>query len=166
MAIAYTRTRNPGTLALTPTQGPVSGMVVQSLYEVIDITTIAVATNTADVGYLPKGAIPIGGYFACVDLDTGTEALDMDLGFAGNGVDTADPDYFMNGGLFSGDAIATDFILTNAANYRPITGPFPVVTQFGAKTLVQLITNTAANATGTGKCCIRIDYLVPGMPTS
>ena len=100
-------------------------------------------------------------------MHTGTEALDLDLGIAANGVDSADPDYFMNGGLFSGDLpIATDFILTNAANYRPITGPFPTVQQLGAKTKVQLLCNTAANATGTGRACGRIDYLTPGLATS
>lgn len=139
--------------------------VVQTLYRVINITTIAVATNTIDIGYLPAGAVPIGGYFSAVDLDTGTETLDMDLGITDNGTDGADPDFFMNGGLFSGDAIATDFILTNASNYRPITGPFPVV-QLTAKTLVQLIFNTAAAATGTGKFVVRIDYLTPGKATS
>ena len=161
MTVAFTRTRAD---LNAPIPGPVDGGVVQSLYAIIDVTTIAVGTNTIDVGYLPKGAIPIGGYFACVDMDTGTEALDMDLGITANGVDVADPDFFMNGGLFSGDAI-TDLPLTNSANYRPFTGPFPV-TQLGAKTLVQQITNTAANATGTGKFVVRIDYLMPGNTTS
>ncbi len=162
MAVAFTRTlANMNDPVPSPAPG---SNIIQSLYRIIDVTTIAVATNTIDIGYLPKGAIPIGGYFACVDMDTGTEALDMDLGITANGVDVADPDFFMNGGLFSGDAI-TDLPFTNSANYRVLTGPFPV-TQLGAKTLVQQITNTAANATGTGKFVVRIDYIMPGVATS
>lgn len=166
MVVAYTRTR--ADLA-APVPSPVQGSVVQSLYAVIDITTIAVANDTIDVGYLPKGAIPIGGYFAAVDLDTGTETLDMDLGITANsafgGTDVADPDFFMNGGTFDGDAIATMLPLTNAANLRVFTGPFPVL-QLSAKTLVQWKCITAANATGTGKLVVRIDYLMPGSATS
>jgi hypothetical protein len=55
--------------------------------------------------------------------------------------------------------------LTNAANLRVFTGPFPV-TQLGAKTLVQMLTNTAANATGTGKFAVCINYIMPGVATS
>ncbi len=170
MTIAATRTRDP---ALTnPVPGPAAGPgLVHCLYEVVDITTIAVATNTVDIGYLPRGAIPIGGYFSAIDLDTGTEALDMDLGIAANsafgGTDVADPDFFMNGGVFNGDAI-TDLIPASTANYanlRMICGPFPV-TQLSAKTLVQMLTNTAANATGIGKFAVCIFYLLPGKATS
>jgi len=161
MAVAFTRTYAD---LNAPVPSPSDGGTKQTLYRVIDITTIAVATNTIDIGYLPKGAIVTGGYFSCVDLDTGTETLDMDLGITANGVDSADPDFFMNGGLFSGDAI-TDLPLTNSSNFRPFTGPFPVL-QLGAKTLVQHITNTAANATGTGKFVVCIDYILPGVATS
>jgi hypothetical protein len=161
MTVAYTRTRAD---LSAPVPGPVEGLVKQCLYAVVNVTTIAVGNDTIDIGDLPKGAIPVGGYFACVDMDTGTEALDMDLGITDNGVDGADADFFMNGGTFTGDAI-TDLPLTNSANYRPFTGPFPVL-QLGAKTRVQLITNTAANATGTGKFVVCIDYIAPGVSTS
>ena len=164
MVIAITRTY-PTTL--DPYKAPSLGAgpgVVHSQYAVIDVTTIAVANDLTDVFYLPRGAVPIGGYVACVDLDTGTETLDMDLGITDNGVDSADADFFMNGGVFSGDAI-TDLPLTNASNIRFLTGPFPV-TQLGAKTLVQLKCIAAANATGTGKIAIRVDYLMPGKATS
>jgi hypothetical protein len=135
------------------------------MYCQLDITTAFAGTNTADLGYLPKGAVPIGGYFSAVDLDTGTETLDIDIGIADNGVDGADPDFFANSGVLSGDAIATDLPLTNAANLRLFTGPFPVV-QLGAKTKVQAVCNAAANATGTGKMVVRIDYITPGSATS
>jgi hypothetical protein len=162
MAVAFTRTRAD---LLAPIPSPGEAGDTKTLYAIIDITTTAVATNTIDIGYLPKGAIPVGGYFAAVDLDTGTETLDMDLGITANGVDSADPDFFMNGGTFDGDAIATMLPLTNSSNLRIFTGPFPV-TQLGAKTLVQWICNTAANATGTGKFAVCIQYIMPGVSTS
>lgn len=162
MTVAYTKLYGRDD---TVASSPSDPWAVKSLYFEADITTAFAGTNTVSCGYLPKGAVPIGGYFACVDLDTGTETLDLDLGIAANGVDSVDTDFFMNGGLFSGDAIATDFILTNSSNYRPITGPFPVV-QLGAKTEVKLLCNTAANATGTGKLVVRVDFLQPGVSTS
>lgn len=165
MAIAFTRTF--GTADNVGVSPPQAGVAL-TFYRIVDITTIAVATNTVDVGYLPKGAIPTGGYFSCADLDTGTEALDMDLGITANGVDSADPDFFMNGGVFTGDApddVDTTGAFTNFSNVREFRGPFPV-TQLGARTLVQMITNTAANATGTGKFVVKIDYILPGVATS
>jgi hypothetical protein len=118
-----------------------------------------------DIGYLPDGAVPLGGYYASTDIDTGTETLDIDCGITDNGVDGADPDFFMNGGLESGDAISADLPLTNCANYRPFLGPFPKK-QLGAKTLVQLKCNTIAAAGGTGQIMVRVDYMCPGKATS
>lgn len=161
MTVAYSHTY--GSLS-DPLPSPVQGRTVQSLYAIIDITTAFANSDTADVGYLPKGAIPIGGYLACDDIDTGTETFDMDLGITDNGVDGADSDFFVNGGVFSGDAV-TDRALTNCANWRAIGGKFPV-RQFGAKTLVQIVCNAAANAGGTGFIEVRIDYLMPGVATS
>lgn len=151
---------------------PVSGQVgqgagiVYSLYGDFAIPETPEVGDIYVVGWLPYGAQPIGGYMATTDIDTGTETFDMDVGFAGNGVDTADPDYFTNSGLLSGDAIATDFILTNSANFRPFTGPFPTVKKFGAKTRVQAVVNAVAAAGATGSVAIRVDYLMPGNATS
>lgn len=139
--------------------------LVHALYQDFDITTAFAITNTLDVGYLPKGAVPIGGYMACVDLDTGTEVLDLDLGITSNGVDSADPDFFINGGVFNGDSIGADQPLTNAANIRFITGGFPVQ-QLGAKTLVQILCNAIAAAGGTGRLAVCVLYMMPGEATS
>src|SRR5687768_2318421 len=54
---------------------------------------------------VPKNATVIGGWLMGDDIDTGTEAFDMDLGWAANGVDAADPDGFGNFGVLSGDVI-------------------------------------------------------------
>jgi len=57
---------------------------------------------------VPAGATVIGGFFQGADIDTGTEALDIDIGWAANGTDAADTDGFGNLGVLTGDAI-TDF---------------------------------------------------------
>lgn len=120
-------------------------------------------TETPEVGdiyqlcKLPAGAIPTGGYLAATDIDTGTETFDMDLGIAANGVDAADPDYFVNSGVLTGDAI-TDLLAAGKV-YRPI-----VVTSFtalGGETIVQAQVIAVANAGGTGTVSCVIDYVVP-----
>ena len=106
---------------------------------------------------LPKGAVVVGGYFYATDIDSGTETLDIDLGIAANGVDSADPDFFVNAGVLTGDAI-TDLPLTGAANVRLITG---IKAALGAETTVQAEANAAANAGGTGTIGCVLYYDVP-----
>lgn len=132
--------------------------VVQAAWGSYTVAANPTAADILKLCKLPANATPIGGYFACADLDTGTEALDIDIGIAANGVDSADPDFFCNGGVFTGDAI-TDLPLTNAANIRFFTGPFPVTT-LGAETTVQAVFNAPANATGTGTVFVVVYYTV------
>jgi hypothetical protein len=152
--------------ATAPTGGAIAAgaRLVHSLYHSFTIPETPEVNDIYVVGYLPKGAKPIGGYLATTDIDTGTETFDMDVGIAANGVDSADPDFFTNAGLLSGDAI-TDLIETNASNVRLFTGAFPVAI-LGAKTRVQCLVNAVAAAGGTGTVTVRIDYLMPGSATS
>lgn len=99
---------------------------------------------------IPAGATVIGGYVQGKDLDTGTEALDIDIGWAANGTESADPDGFGNLGLWSGDAV-TDVrpeagIYYNLGGVLVSTGP----QTFTNDTTIQLEVNTAANTLGGG----------------
>jgi hypothetical protein len=161
MVLAFTRKRAD---LNAPISAVAEGGVIQTLYAIITISGAPVATNTIDVGYLPRDAIVVGGYYGAADLDTGTGVLDMDLGIAANGVDSADPDFFMNAGAMPGTPL-TDFNFTNAAVVRMLTGPFPV-TRLGAKTLVQLLCNTAANVFTAGDVVVCIQYITPGAVSS
>ncbi len=119
--------------------------------------------------WIPRNTIILGGHVAAADLDTGTEALDMDLGWAANGGEStdsyafahgvgsdadvaatnatlfnagyqADPDGFGNFGIWSGDAV-TDLFAAGQI-YRPIVLPKPLY--FSRDTKVQLEANAAA----------------------
>lgn len=109
---------------------------------------------------LPKGAVVIDGFVRATDIDTGTEALDIDVGFTNN-VDTPDSDAFGNLGVWSGDAV-TD-IKPEVCIYYPFNGVLkngPL--QLNDETVIQLLVNAAANAGGTGTIYVGVYYVMGG----
>lgn len=109
---------------------------------------------------LPAGAIVIDGWFIGADIDTGTEALDIDIGWEANGTDAADTDGFGNFGVLDGDTVA---------QLKPVAGiryPFANIVQdnafkkFAAETYVSGIVNAAANAGGTGYLKVIVYYVM------
>ncbi|HEX7720464.1 MAG TPA: hypothetical protein VF389_11710 [Woeseiaceae bacterium] len=108
---------------------------------------------------VPKGATVVFGVLYGEDIDTGTEALDMDVGWAANGDEIADPDGFGNLGVLTGDAS-----VHGEAGITVILGG--VLREFGpktfnAETLLQIEANAAANAGGTGRLTLVVHYLMP-----
>lgn len=133
---------------------------VHSVAGVFTITTALAQNDVVKMLRLPGGSTVVGGYIRANDIDTGTEALDIDVGWAANGVDNADEDGFGNLGVWTGDAI-TD-LRPEAGNYFPLGG---VLNSAGAKTFtvptdIQLDVNAAANAGGTGIITLVVDYIV------
>lgn len=116
--------------------------------------------DTIDFCWLPKNAIVLGGYLQAKDVDTGTEAFDLDIGWTANGVEAADSDGFGNLGVWTGDAI-TD-LRPEVGIFYPLggvlftTGP----QKFSAPTKIQGLVNAAANATGTGIITVVIFYVI------
>lgn len=109
---------------------------------------------------VPAGAIVIDGFVRADDIDTGTEVLDMDVGWAANGSDAADPDGFGNLGVWTGDPV------TDVKPETQIWFPFNGVLKDGPKTFVnetviQVEANTPANAGGTGTLYVGVYYVVP-----
>lgn len=122
------------------------------------------ANDLFSICKLPKNSLVLWGFIATDDIDTGTEALDIDVGFTANGggsatlttadgttwtnaAASADAAGFVNGGVFTGDAI-TD-LAPAGTNWRPFifgTGP----KFFSEETQVQGKIIAAANAGGTG----------------
>lgn len=110
---------------------------------------------------VPRGAVVVGGYWSADDLDTnGTEELDLDIGWAANGVDAADPDGFGNLGTLTGDAsvhLAAVSIWMPFQNTIISGGPVT----FGAETVLQAVIITDAATGGTGQSTMVAYYYVP-----
>ena len=125
--------------------------------------TVVAAPKDGDIFEMcriPANATVVGGTFYAYDLDAGSEAIDMDIGWAANGAESADPDGFLNAGTLTGDAIT---------GYKPETGtimPFGGVLlssgfhKFTRETLVQIEVNTAANSFSTGVIGVIVHYLM------
>jgi hypothetical protein len=122
-------------------------------------TNLAAAT-IIEYCRIPKDAVVVGGYFFGDDLDTGTEELNMTIGWAANGVDVADPDGFGDLGVMSGDVSAH---LGVAGLYFPLQGKmFTVGPQaFAAETVITGTVVTDAATGGTGTSGVVVFYYIP-----
>jgi hypothetical protein len=152
------------------------------------------ATNTASVwGYYdiaanvedgdifelvrtPRMFLCLGGWVAMADIDTGTEALDMDIGWAANGTSSAgthvtpwgetltdagysaSADGLVNSGVWSGDGV-TD-LFAAGQNYRPIILPTPKF--FMAPTMIQAEANAAAGTFTAGRLNVVLQGVILG----
>ncbi len=124
--------------------------------------TIAAAVEDGDIFEMcrvPAGATVIGGYLQGADIDTGTEALDMDIGWAGNGVESADPDGFGDLGTITGDVSVH---MGTAGIYMPFQGVLITTgpKTFTKETIIQVEANTASNAGHTGIITVVVFYVV------
>lgn len=127
--------------------------------------TYSIAANVEDgdifeMCKVPAGAVVIGGHVIADDLDTGTETLDMDIGWAANGVEAADPDGLGNLGVWTGDAVAN--LKPEAINYFPLAGTLkdgPVT--FTRETTIQIEANAAAATFAAGTVTLYVYYLTP-----
>lgn len=125
--------------------------------------TLAANPTAADIiefCRVPAGAVVLGGWLRGEDIDTGTEALDIDIGWAANGSDAADPDGFGNLGVITGDAVTE--LKPEVSILMPLNGTLksgPVT--FARETTIQGVVNVAANAGGTGVLWLTVFYVVP-----
>lgn len=118
-----------------------------------------VATTVIEYCRVPAGARIVGGYWCGGDLDTGTEELDIDIGYAANGVDIADTDAFGNLGTVTGDPSVH---LPVAGIWIPFQGRIltegPIL--LSAETVLTAIVNTDAATGGTGVTSMVAYYVV------
>lgn len=134
----------------------------------------AVVNDVINLFVLPKNSLVIFGFLMTDDIDTGTEALEIDVGFLANGggsatLKTNDGTVWTNAastgaaaalvdsGVLTGDAI-TDLIPAGM-NFRPFqlkTGP----KFFSEETQVQAKITAAANAGGTGTIYVGAIYIM------
>lgn len=153
----YTTSRGAATF---PVGGPAAQGVAQVAVGVYDYATNLAATSIIEFCRVPKGACVYGGYVQGSDLDTnGTEELDFDIGWAANGVDSADTDGFGNFGALTGDASV----------HLPVAGlwmPFANIIQnpgfvvFGAETTIIGTVNVDAATLTAGRLKVVVNYIV------
>ena len=139
---------------------PNSG-VVRVAWGTYTHATNLVATTTIDYCRVPRGAVVTGGYWCADDLDTnGTEEIDIDIGWAANGDEVADPDGFGNLGVLTGDVSVH---LGVASIYFPLQGVLFSAgpKTFNAETVLQAVINVDAATGGTGQSTLVAYFYVP-----
>src|SRR5690606_35602188 len=109
---------------------------------------------------VPKGAVIVGGFWCATDLDTNTSAeIDIDIGYAANGVDIADTVAFGNLDVLTGDPSVH---LTTAGIWIPFQGR--IITEggvaVGAEAVLTAIVNADAATCGTGTSTMVAYYYI------
>jgi hypothetical protein len=146
------------------TVAPYSGLGAGNLcvaYGHYDLSANPTAADIIQLCRLPKGVVVLFGSFRVEDIDSNaTEEVDIDLGYAANGVDVADPDAFGNFDVITGDAVA---------GYKPVAGTiFPLdgvlsngPLTLGAETIVQAVVNVDAATFAAGTIVAIVCYVTP-----
>jgi hypothetical protein len=141
-----------------PTGGPAAAGILQVAWGVYNLAANPTAADIIEFCRVPAGATVIGGYVQAADLDTNaTEELDIDIGWAANGVDNADTDGFGNLGVLTGDASVH---LPVAGIYVPFANVIqsPGFKTFGAETTIIGTVNVDAATGGTGAIKVVVFY--------
>lgn len=145
---------------------PVAGMGgagnLKAAYGVIEVAVNPVASDVYEMCRIPKGAIVVGGVIRSDDLDTNaTETLDLDIGWAANGVDAADPDGFGNLGVMGTDTVAG---VKPEAGYNYGFGGVLITDgpkAFAAETVITVNTVATAATFAAGTLSVVVYYIVP-----
>lgn len=126
--------------------------------------TYTPTANVEDGDIFEMSKVPsclvVFGWLYAADLDTGTEALDQDIGWAGNGTDAADPDGLGNLGTWTGDAVTG--IKPETGNSYPFGGKLITdgSVSLSAETTIQIEANTAAGTFSSGHMTTLTFYTV------
>jgi hypothetical protein len=138
---------------------------VKRAYGTISVTTNPLANDVYEICRVPKGAIVVGGEFFGAAIEAATTAartLDMDVGIAANGVDSADPDAFGNFGSLSPYAVTG--YKPEATGFRYPLGGLLLSAgpqTMGAETVVQVTCIASATTFTSGVIGVVVDYVLP-----
>jgi hypothetical protein len=137
----------------------VGGGVLNVNYATYNFLVNPTAADVVKMFKLPARSTVIGGYIYAPDLDTGSDALDIDVGWAANGTELADPDGFGNMGVLNGAAITN--LKPETGIWRPLGGVlFTTGPQFFTnETDIQLVVIAPANAGGTGRLTLVVHFV-------
>lgn len=144
----------------TPIYKPAAGAVGVAM-GFYNILTNPTANDVIRFCKVPANATVFAGWLTGADLDTGTEALDIDIGWEANGSDVADTDGFGNMGVLDGDTVS--MVIPVAGIWRPLQNILldPGYKTLARETWISGLVNVAANAGGTGYIGVRVLYSVP-----
>lgn len=128
---------------------------------VYNVTASLAAGTVIEMCRVPKGAVITGGVFAGSVIESTVQTLDIDIGYATNGVDTADTDAFGNLGTLNGTAVAG---VKPDTGYRyPLGGVLLTAgpKTMGAETVISLLVNASATTWTSGVLSLVVDYELP-----
>jgi hypothetical protein len=119
------------------------------------------AADILEVCKLPRGAVVLGGFLRCGDMDSNaTETIDIDVGYAANGDVAADPDAFGNFGVQTGDAVVG--YLPEGGVLLPLHGVLataPLTLTADTTVIVTFVDDAATFAAGT--VTVVVYYVTP-----
>lgn len=126
----------------------------------IEIAINPVAADIYEFCKVPANAVVVMGWLYGDDLDTGAETLNMDVGWAANGTEAADPDGLGNLGVLTGD-LSLD-IKPEVSVWYPLGGVLRTLgpQKFSAETQLQAVANVTAATGGTGTLTLVVLYFI------
>jgi hypothetical protein len=136
-----------------PVPKPIGGGVTFLCWGTYNATAALTVNDTVAICRIPANSYVFDGVLRADDIDTGTGVMELDVGIAANGVDTADPVAFLDSGALNGTALT---------NYFPVAGiriPFTGLVQprlFTVETIVMVKVTAAPNAGGTGRLTVYV----------
>ncbi len=135
----------------------------KTAYGSYSFTANPAAATIIELCRVPKGAVVLGGRVFGKSIESSTEVFDADIGWAGNGVEAADPDGFGNFGVWAAAAVAGTKPETgvNMAFGGVLIGAAGGPQAFSAETTIQLVVNASASVFTTGTVHCVVDYIVP-----
>lgn len=129
--------------------------ILCAAYGSYDLSSAPSASDVIELCRVPKGAVILGGYLRCEDIDSNaTETLDIDVGTA------ADADAFGNFGVLNGDAVTN--YLPEGGILLPLHGTLkdgPV--SVSAETVIQATIVAAAATFAAGTITVVVEYVNP-----
>lgn len=138
---------------------PIGAGILCCAFGTYNIAANPTAADIIQFCKVPANVYVVGGVLYGADIDTGTEALDIDVGWAANGAEAADPDGFGNFGVLSGDVITE--LKPVAGIWNPFQGVLLTAGPqlFTRETMIQAVINAPANAGGTGQLSVNVYYV-------
>ena len=134
---------------------------VKSVISTYTLAANPTAGDDLEMLWLPANARVIGGMLYADDVDTNaTATIEMDVGWYANGVDTADPDGFLDSGALNGTAVT---------NYNTTGGTIIPLQEtlilnggkkFTVPTKIGITFVDAAATFAAGEITLRVDYII------